>query len=45
VALLRDGKLVYMLERRHIENQNAEAIAFILTDAFDRICAPAAQKA
>jgi putative YphP/YqiW family bacilliredoxin len=45
VALLRDGKLVYMLERRHIENQNAEAIAFILTDAFDRLCAPAAQKA
>ena len=46
VALLRDGKLVYMLERRHIENQNAEAIAFVLTDAFDRLCSPAgAQKA
>ena len=45
VALFRDGKLVYMLERRHIENQNAEAIAFILTDVFDRICAPAAQTA
>jgi putative YphP/YqiW family bacilliredoxin len=45
VALLRDGKLVYMLERRHIENQNAEAIAFVLTDAFDRLCSPAgAQK-
>ncbi|RPH56827.1 MAG: BrxA/BrxB family bacilliredoxin [Acidobacteria bacterium] len=42
VALLRDGKLVYMLERRHIENQNAEAIAFVLTDVFDRLCAPAA---
>lgn len=45
VGLLRDGKLVYMLERRHIENQNAEAIAFILADAFDRHCAPAEQKA
>src|SRR5512134_3826947 len=46
VALLRDGKLVYMLERRHIENQNAEAIAFVLRDAFDRLCSPAgAQKA
>jgi putative YphP/YqiW family bacilliredoxin len=46
VALLRDGKLVYMLERRHIENQNAEAIAFVLTDVFDRLCSPAgAQKA
>jgi putative YphP/YqiW family bacilliredoxin len=45
VALLRDGKLVYMLERRHIENQNAEAIAFVLTDVFDRLCAPAGQTA
>jgi putative YphP/YqiW family bacilliredoxin len=46
VALLRDGKLVYMLERRHIENQNAEAIGFVLTDAFDRLCSPAgAEKA
>ncbi|HEY7443072.1 MAG TPA: BrxA/BrxB family bacilliredoxin, partial [Vicinamibacterales bacterium] len=45
VALLRDGKLLYMLERRHIENQNAEAIAFVLTDVFDRLCAPAGLKA
>jgi len=44
VALLRDGHLVYMLERRHIENQSAEAIAIILTDAFDRFCTPAAQR-
>ena len=41
VAILRDGKLVYLLERRHIENQTAEAIAFLLTDVFDRECAPA----
>ncbi len=40
VAILRDGKLVYLLERRHIENQTAEAIAFLLTDVFDRECAP-----
>jgi len=39
VGLLRDGKLVYMLERRHIENQTAEAIAFLLAEAFDRFCA------
>jgi len=45
VGLLRDGKLVYMLERRHIENQTADAIAFLLADAFDRFCAPAAQRA
>jgi bacilliredoxin len=39
VAILRDGKLLYMMERRQIENQNAEAIASNLTDAFDRFCA------
>jgi bacilliredoxin len=38
VAILRDGKLLYMMERRQIENQNAEAIASNLTDAFDRFC-------
>lgn len=43
VGLLRDGKLVYMLERRHIENQTAEAIASLLAKAFDRFCAPAGQ--
>lgn len=45
VGLLRDGKLVYMLERRHIENQTADAIAFLLADAFDRFCVPAEKKA
>jgi putative YphP/YqiW family bacilliredoxin len=38
VALLRDGKLVFMMERRQIENQPAEAIAADLTAAFDRFC-------
>ena len=45
VGLLRDGKLVYMLERRHIENQSADAIAFILAGAFDRFCAKATPSA
>ena len=45
IALLRDGKLLWMLERRNIENQNAEMIARNLTDAFDRFCAPATVKA
>jgi putative YphP/YqiW family bacilliredoxin len=45
VAIMRDGKLVYMLERHHIENQTAEAIAFVLTDVFDRECAPTAPTA
>jgi putative YphP/YqiW family bacilliredoxin len=39
IALLRDGQLLYMMERRQIENQSAEAIARNLTDAFDRLCA------
>ena len=38
IGILRDGRLVYMLERRQIENQTAEAIARNLTDAFDRVC-------
>lgn len=42
VALLRDGKLLYMMERRQIENQTAEQIARQLTEAFDKYCgAPA----
>jgi putative YphP/YqiW family bacilliredoxin len=38
VALLRDGKVVFMLERWQIENQNASQIATTLTAAFDRFC-------
>jgi len=38
IALLRDGQLVYMMERRDIENQTADAIASHLTTAFDRFC-------
>jgi putative YphP/YqiW family bacilliredoxin len=38
IALLRDGKLIYMLERSHIENRNAEEIAAALTSAFDKFC-------
>jgi putative YphP/YqiW family bacilliredoxin len=41
IAILRDGKLVYMMERRQIENQTAEAIARNLTDAFDQVCGSA----
>jgi putative YphP/YqiW family bacilliredoxin len=46
VAILRDGKVAYMLERRHIENQTAEAIALLLGEVFERVCgrtAPVAQ--
>ena len=44
IALFRDGALVYMLERRNIENRDAYAIAAELTHAFDKFCAPAAVK-
>ena len=38
-ALMRDGKLLYMMERHQIENQEADAIARDLTAAFDHHCA------
>jgi putative YphP/YqiW family bacilliredoxin len=41
IAILRDGKLVYMMERRQIENQTADAIARNLTDAFEQVCGSA----
>lgn len=39
IALLRDGKLVYMMERSQIETRNAEMIAEELVKAFDQHCA------
>ena len=38
VGLMRDGKLVWMLERRDIERRDAAAIADALTQAFDEYC-------
>jgi putative YphP/YqiW family bacilliredoxin len=40
IAILRGGKLVYMMERHQIENQSAENIARALTQAFDTYCVP-----
>ena len=37
-GLLQDGKVVFMLERRDIENRDAAAIAAKLTAAFDEHC-------
>jgi putative YphP/YqiW family bacilliredoxin len=37
IGILRDGKLVYMLERRDIESRSAEMIAAELTQAFDNV--------
>ena len=39
IALLKDGKLVYMMERREIEGRGPEQIAQELTRAFDEHCA------
>lgn len=38
IALLRDGEVVYMLERHQIEGRDADVIAQDLADAFDRYC-------
>jgi putative YphP/YqiW family bacilliredoxin len=39
IALLKDGKLVWMLERRQIEGKDASEVASELTHAFDQHCA------
>ena len=38
IALLKDGKLVYMLERHQIESRSADAIAKDLEGAFRKYC-------
>jgi len=38
IAILRDGQLVYMMQRRDIESREAPAIAADLKAAFDRLC-------
>jgi putative YphP/YqiW family bacilliredoxin len=38
IGLLRDGKLIYMMERSQIETRNADMIAEELVRAFDRYC-------
>lgn len=38
IGLLRDGKLIYMMERKQIESRDAQMIAEELTRAFDTHC-------
>ncbi len=38
IALFKDGELVHMLERHHIEGRPAELIADNLKDAFNEYC-------
>jgi putative YphP/YqiW family bacilliredoxin len=45
IALVRDGKTVYMLERHQIERRSAEEIAALLTQAFDEHCSKRADEA
>lgn len=42
IGILRDGKLVYMLQRSQIENRDPQAIAADLKAAFDQYCAATA---
>ena len=39
MGLFKDGRLVFMLERKNIEGRPAQDIAADLTAAFDRYCA------
>jgi len=41
VAILRDGRLVYLMQRSVIEQSTAEQIAAKLVTAFDQFCAKA----
>ncbi|MDA9127802.1 MAG: BrxA/BrxB family bacilliredoxin [Flavobacteriaceae bacterium] len=38
IALFKDGELVHMLERHHIEGRSAEMIAANLKGAYDEFC-------
>lgn len=38
IALFKDGNLVHMLERHHIEGRSAQAIAQNLVGAYDEFC-------
>jgi putative YphP/YqiW family bacilliredoxin len=40
IALMKDGEVVFMLERWQIEGRSANAIAEDLVSAFDEHCAP-----
>ena len=44
IGLLRDGKLVYMMQRSDIETREAEDISADLTAAFEKFCAKAASR-
>jgi putative YphP/YqiW family bacilliredoxin len=45
IAIFQDGKPVHMIHRHEIERRDANQIAALLTDAFDKFCVPATRKA
>lgn len=42
IGLLREGKLVYMMQRSDIESSDPQTIAFKLAQAFDQFCSKSA---
>ncbi len=38
IALFKDGQLVHLLERHHIEGRDAQTIADNLVEAFNEVC-------
>jgi len=44
IGILRDGKMVYMMQRNQIETREAPAIAAELTNTFDRLCSSPASR-
>jgi putative YphP/YqiW family bacilliredoxin len=45
IGILKDGELVYMMERHQIEGRGPEEIACELTRAFEEVCKPKATAA
>ena len=45
IGILKDGELVYIMERYQIEGRGPEQIANELTQAFEKFCAPATMAA
>jgi len=45
IALMQNGKLVFMMERYQIEGRSAEQIAKELTTAYEKFCSSASQQA
>jgi putative YphP/YqiW family bacilliredoxin len=45
IALFQDGKPVHMIHRHEIERRDANQIAALLTDAFDKFCVTSTPRA